>query len=79
MAGLQEAASVGFSFRSVSPDAGPEGRAPGFYGPRLLTRAPRPQAQLAVLDLPLSLPSPSPGFLFQYSGLLGSLRQGEAD
>lgn len=79
MVGLQGAALVAFSFHSVSPDAGPESRAPGFYGPRLLTQVPRPQAQLMVLDLPLRLPSPRPGFLFQHSGLLGSLRQGEAD
>lgn len=45
----------------LSPDAGPESRAPGFYGPRLLTQAPRPQAQLRILDLPLRLPSPRPG------------------
>lgn len=79
MAGLQEAASVAFSFHSVSPDAGPESRAPGFYGPHLLTQAPCPQAQLRVLDLPLRLISPCPGFPLQQSGLLGSLGQGEAD
>lgn len=33
MASLQEAASVAFSFHSISPDAGPESRAPGFCGP----------------------------------------------
>ena len=42
MVGLQEAALVAFSFHSVSPDAGPESRAPGVYGPRLLTQVPRP-------------------------------------
>lgn len=55
------------------PRAGPQASAV------LLTQAPRPQAQLRVLDLPLRLPSPHPGFPFQHIGLLGSLGQGEAD